>query len=125
MTQQQVVSASTDPPVRPRCRVRCLLAKLTLRKTMVALLCVLFATYLVLWRARADRQAALDELKKYRSEVGYLEITDPDKLYARPFRQATPRRWAWRIYIPENGGFWIGAATKLVPVEGFPPNAGT
>jgi hypothetical protein len=95
--------------------------------TVAALLAAHWATYRQLKQARAERQAALDEAKtrrdevrKYRGEMGYLDVADPRKIYARALRNAAPDHWSWRVYLPKNGRFWLCTRTMGVPKKGIP-----
>ena len=74
--QQEVDPAAAGPPVSPRRRFQYSLSTLMLLTTIAALLCAIFAMYRELKQARA-------EVRKYRGEMGYLEITDPKKIYAQ------------------------------------------
>jgi hypothetical protein len=113
-------SSPTNPPAAPRGRFQYSLSTLMLLTTIAALLCAVFAMYRELKQARADRQAALAEVKKFRGEMGYLDITDRTKACARALRQAAEHRWSWRVYLPDKRKFTLTAATKWIPEKGLP-----
>jgi len=108
----------------PRRRFQYSLSTLMLLTTIVACLAALWATYRELKQARADRQAAIEEVKKYREEMGYLEIDDPKKIHARGVRlipnAAVAHRWSWRVYLPGARQFQVYASTSRIPIDGFP-----
>jgi hypothetical protein len=117
---QKEIETVAAPPLAPRRRFQYSLSTLMLLTTIAALVLALFATYRELRQARAERRAAVQEVKKYRDEMGYLEITDPKMVYARGVRTMAVNRWLWRVYLPKDRQFCVCTSTEQVPMEGFP-----
>jgi hypothetical protein len=134
MTSGQVASPNehTPAPASPRRRrFQFSLASLLWLTTVVACLCAVGTMYRTLkatkaeasaevQRAEAEVRAIRVEIRRFRDEMGYLDITDPNKVYARRVRTVSGEGWAWRIYVPERPQFQLRAATSLIPAEGFP-----
>ena len=119
---QNDVDSPTGPTTARRGRYQYSLSTLLLFATIIALVCKLCESCCELQRTKAALDKSAAEVKKYRHEMGYLEITDPTEVYWRPFRNNTPRRWSWRVYLPQNRQFWIGDAEKQIPGTGLPDN---
>ncbi len=83
--EQESTPNEPDPaaPPLPRRRFQFSLATLLWMTTVVACLATVWAMYRELQRTKAELRAARDEVQKYRDETGYLDISDPNKLYAR------------------------------------------
>jgi len=96
-----------------RFRFQFSLRTLILAITLAALLVGLWTT------SREVRQARI-ELAKYRRDVGYLEISDPNKACARAVRTAGSMNWEWRIYLPEERSFRLRVLSKDIPEKGIP-----
>jgi hypothetical protein len=96
-----------------RLRVQFSLSTLILLFTIAALLVGLWTT------SREVREARV-ELKKYRRDVGYLDLSDPNKVCARALRTAGNLRWEWRIYLPEKRRFRLCFLSKDIPEKGIP-----
>ena len=78
------------------------------------------ACLMALWDIYRRFQAGKAEIQKYRSEMGYLDISDPGKIYARGVRTTGENKWSWRIYLPPNPEFLLCISTRDIPVDGFP-----
>ena len=111
--QHEVDSSAASPPVFPRRRFQYSLSTLMLVTTIVALLAALLVTY-------RQREEARAEVKKFRGEMGYLDVADARKIYARSFRAPGDNRWAWRVYLPEKRKYRLYMSQTGIPQEGFP-----
>jgi hypothetical protein len=115
-------AGSTGKP--PRLRPRFSLATLLLVATIVCVLVALWATWRRLQETRIELASAEDELQKYRDEMGYLTITDPNKVHAIGVRTPGRLQWRWRVYLPENRRFRLHTVTGAVPKDGIPGPGG-
>jgi hypothetical protein len=102
-----------------RLRPRFSLATLILAATIVCLLVALWATSRRLQETRLELALAQDELQKYRNELGYLTISDSNKVHAIGVRTPGRLRWRWRVYLPENRRFRLHTVTGGVPKDGI------
>ena len=103
-----------------RLRPRFSLATLILAATIVCLLVALWATWRRLKETRLELAWAQSELQKYRNELGYLTITDPNKVHAIGVRTPGRLQWRWRVYLPKNRGFRLHAVTGAVMKDRIP-----
>ena len=125
-------SAQVPKEVRAkRARWRRLLRPQFSLKTLM-LLAVICALLVALWtssrrleQAKRDIDVYRAEIAKYRRELGYLDITDPNKVHAIGLRTTGSLRWQWRIYLPQNRRFRLGLYGIGIPKSGFAggPNA--
>jgi hypothetical protein len=63
------------------------------------------------------------EARGLRDELGYLTITDRDKLHAialAPEEGYASKRWRWRLHFPEGRPFRVCYKFTDLPVEGIP-----
>jgi hypothetical protein len=63
------------------------------------------------------------ENARYRRELGYLDITDPSKLYAVGLPQTEDWLWQWRLYMPKDGQYMLGIAACGIPPHDLPAQA--
>ena len=68
--------------------------------------------YRDLQQTKAELRASRDEVQKYRGEMGYLDISDPSKIYARGIRTMGATKWSWRIYLPGKPQFRLCISTN-------------
>jgi len=111
------VLATVPPPSRRRFQFS--LATLFWLTALVGCLVALAVMYRDLRKAKAELQAARDEVEKYRGEMGYLIITDPKKIYARSIT-TRPNRWSWRVYLPPGHVYEMPVTTTGIPWKGLP-----
>ena len=104
----------------PRRRFQFSLATLLWLTTVVACLAALGITYRSLRETRRELQAARSLLAACRVEMGYLDVSDPNKIYARGLRTMEPYKWSWRIYLPKNLRFKLRASIVGIPYEAVP-----
>jgi len=110
----------TAPPTRRRFQFS-LIALLWLT-TLVACLLALGMMYRDLQIAKTQLQAARDEVQKYRGEMGYLKIVDPNKIHLRALGQSG-EHWAWRFHLPERHRYRLLIASGALPDHELPvPN---
>ena len=118
--QQEVDSTAAAPAVPTRGRFQYSLSTLMLVTVIVACVCAMFTMYRELIRTWAERQAAVEEVKKYRHNMGFLDITDPKMIYARGVLDAMPEYCSWRVYLPEGRKYQLGVATKGITDRQLP-----
>lgn len=102
-----------------RLRLRFSLATLILVATIICVLVALWATSRRLEETRHQLASVQDELQKYRDELGYLTITDPNKVHAIGVRTPGRLQWRWRVWLPGNRRFRLHTATGGVPQDGI------
>jgi hypothetical protein len=107
------------PPL-PRRRFQFSLATLIWLTTVVACIAAVWAMYRDLQKAKADLRAAHVEVSKYRGEMGYLDVVDPGKVYARSHRKLADFKWSWRLYLPESKMFHLCTAEHQLPAKDLP-----
>jgi hypothetical protein len=56
--------------------------------------------------------------------MGYLDVADPEKVYARRVRTMADYGWSWRIHVPQKPHFQLRTSTSGIPAEGFPTSKG-
>jgi hypothetical protein len=110
--QSEPDRAAAAPPT-PRRRFQFSLATLLWLTTLIACLVAMCVMYVELRRAR-------EEIRKYRGEMGYLDVSDPNKLYAHGIRTEEMSKWSWRVYVPDKQKYELCMATKGIPIEGLP-----
>ncbi len=94
-------STIPSPAIPPRrWRFQFSLASLLWLTTVAACLAALWAMYRDLQQTKAELRASCDEVQKYRDEMGYLEVTDPKKVYVRGVRTMSASKWSWRAHCP-------------------------
>ena len=120
MTSDREASQNEPDPVvaAPRRGIQFSLATLMRLTFLAVCLAALCAMYRDLQQTKVELQAARAEVRKYRDEMGYLDISDPNKIYARGFRTLEENRWSWRIYLPEKPEFRLVMTTKQVSKDG-------
>jgi len=96
------------------------------------LLAVICALLVALWtssrrleQAKSDIELYRAELAKYRRELGFLDVTDPNKVHAIGVRTTGSLRWQWRIYLPQNRRFRLHKCTSAVPKSGLECSVGS
>jgi hypothetical protein len=52
--------------------------------------------------------------------MGYLHISDPDKVHARAVRTVGHLKWEWRVYLPENRRFRLNFLSQGIPEKAIP-----
>ncbi len=112
--------AASAAPLSPRRRFQFSLATLLWLTTLAVCLAALWAMYRDLQKAESELQTARDEVQKYRGEMGYLEISDRNKIYARAIKTTTNDQWSWRFYLPQVERYQVLIATDRISTEGFP-----
>ena len=60
-----------------------------------------------------------NENEKMRDEVGFLDITDPEKAWICNVKTDVPHKWLRRLYVPTDGDFRIGYQTSEVGLSGI------
>jgi hypothetical protein len=101
------------------------LATLLWLTTLAACLVALWSMYRELRQARNELRAARDEVQVYRGEMGYLDVSDPNKVYAHGIRTVETNKWSWRVHVPDKPNYRLCVATKRIPAEGIPPCNGS
>jgi hypothetical protein len=104
---------TTSRPLRPR------FSLFTALLVMALVACGI--TIWQLWREVGPLRA---ENRRLRSEVGFINIDDPDKLHALLVPRGRANEWRWRLYVPDRGKFGLFVATEEIPVEGVIPKDG-
>jgi len=111
-------TADVWPPRRLRFQFS--LATLLWLTTLAVCLAALLAMYRELRQARDDLRAARDEVQKYRGEMGFLDVTDRSKIYARGLKIiSSANKWSWRVFVPQGRQFRLLLATSGIPATGF------
>ena len=103
---------------RRRFRPKFSLATLLVLVTIGCLLAALWATSQRLDALRAELAETRRELQKYRDELGYVTISDPNKAHATGIRTPGRLRWQWRVYVPKSRRFRLCAAARRIPANG-------
>ena len=65
------------------------------------------------------------EVRKLRSEVGYLTIDDPSKVHVLAIDTGEPDTWRWRIFIPQGHRYSWHIAAENIPRDDVPKTGGT
>lgn len=108
-----------NAPPRPL-RLRFSLATLIFVATLICLLVALWATWLKLRNTEAQFLEAKVQNEEYRHELGYLTISDPERVHAVAIRTPGSLRWQWRVYLPKDRRFKMRLITGGVPQHGIP-----
>jgi hypothetical protein len=111
-------SAAAPPLLRRRFQFS--LATLLWLTTLVACVAALGITYRNLRETKRELQTARSLLAICRVEMGYLDVSDPKKIYARGLRTMEPYKWSWRIYLPKKLRFKLHASIGGIPYEAVP-----
>jgi len=111
-----VTSAVTsNPPTR--LRVQFSLATL--------LLCVIAAGACIgiglSWR---EIEKLSRDVRGLREEAGYLDVSDPSRLWVRAINVGTDKslHWRWRLYVPKAGRYCICCQFDKIDNTGFDPS---
>jgi hypothetical protein len=107
-------------PRRRRFRLQFSLATLMLFVTLVAWLVSQWTTSQKLKETTEKLQDATVELQKYRDELGYLTITDSNKVHAIGVLTPGSLKWQWRMYLPKNRQFKLHTICAGIPEDGVP-----
>lgn len=118
-------------PVGRRWRFQYSLATLMWLVTLAACLSAMFAMYRRLHQAEAATQTCRAEVRKYRDEMGYLDVSDRSLLYARQIptildgaeHTMRPEHEWWRVYLPEGHQYKLRYAVHRIPKDGLPERA--
>jgi hypothetical protein len=95
------------------------LATLLLLATIVCLSAALWSSSREVQRARVKLEAAEARMLEYRNELGYLTITNPDRLHLVRVPQPGSLCWRWRLYVPEENRFRLNIARQRISSDGF------
>src|SRR5687767_718661 len=76
--------------------------------------------FMTTWRLKQ----ATEEIQQLRSEAGYLEVTDKQRIYALQVPTVENMLWKWKVHLPPDRRRTLRVATHNIPVSGF-PNAGS
>lgn len=60
-----------------------------------------------------------NENEKMRDEVGFLDVTDPEKAWICTVKTDVPHKWLRRLYVPKDGDYRIGYQTFEVGLNGI------
>ena len=70
------------------------------------LLAALYGAYLAAREEQTRRELSVQH-RVLANEVGYLDITDPDKVHVVALPSDDPLHFRWRVYLPANyEGAW-------------------
>jgi hypothetical protein len=68
------------------------------------------------WRLKQ----ATEENQQYRIELGYLDVTDEERIHALQMPTVESMLWKWKVHLPPGRRGTLHVATHNVPASGFP-----
>ena len=68
------------------------------------------------FRLTADVRQLRRKNKELRNELGFLDVTDPMKVYVKPLESLDALTWRVRVYLPPNKPFHLQVAHEWVDV---------
>lgn len=83
------------------------------------LMVAILAIGLQYWLTRQKLATANKELAKLHSEVGHLEISDPNKIQIVQIPTQNAGRWRWRIRVPNGKDVQLFATRGMIPAQGY------
>jgi hypothetical protein len=93
--------------------------------SLLTLLLIVIASgaFLGLYLKQKEASKLRDEVRALREEVGYLDVDDPEKIWARVVKQKEIYHWRWRIYVPKDGLYTLYHTTDGIGPEDFPKHS--
>jgi hypothetical protein len=92
---------------------------------IILVLAALYGAYLAVREEQLRRELSVQH-QRFANEVGYLDITDPDKVHVVALPSEDPLHFRWRIHLPANyEGMWrisergSDGKTSIGPAENF------
>jgi hypothetical protein len=94
----------------------------TLRFSLKTLLVstLVFCLGLSLWIAHGKLYRSTIELRRSRSELGYVNVDDPEKINFTSVPLSEPLKWRWRVRLPEGRKYQLNFATIDIASSGLP-----
>lgn len=77
------------------------------------------------WQTSRQLQSLMPELRKLRSEAGYITVDDNTKFHALAIETGDPNIWKWRMFIPKGTKYQWNIACENIPQTTPPATAGT